>query len=67
MKTYEEMAQQVGDLSNALYALSYDLNKYYVENMIPGERPMSICYIAKETLRNMCYTLETLCDTMLGN
>lgn len=67
MKTYEEMAQQVSEISDAMYTLSKELEKHYKENMKPGERPMNICYIAKETLRNMCYSLETLADVMLGN
>ena len=67
MKTYEEMAQQVGEISNAMYILSKELETYYKENMKPGERPMNICYIVQETLRNMSYTLETMSDTMLGN
>ncbi len=67
MKTYEEMAQQVSELSNTIYTLSYELGEYYEKNMVPGERPLNTCYLAKEILRNMCYTLETLGDTMLGN
>ena len=67
MKTYEEMAQQVCDLSNSLFSLSKELEGHYKKNMKPGERPMHICYIAQETLKNMSFTLETLGDTMLGN
>lgn len=67
MKTYEEMAEKVGDISNELWALASELERHYKENMKPGEKPMHICYLAKETLRNMSYTLETLSDTMLGN
>ena len=65
--TYEELAQRVSELSDALWSLSYDLDHHYKENMIPGERPMNICLIAKETTRQMCYTLETIADVMLGN
>lgn len=67
MKSYEEMAQQVNDLSCDLYTLSKELETYYKENFKPGEKPMNICYIAKETLRNMSFTLETISDVMLGN
>ena len=67
MKTYHEMAQEVSALSDSLYMLAADLEKYYHDNMEPAERPMRICNIAKETLRNMSYTLETLADEMLGN
>ena len=67
MKNYEEMAAQVREISNAMYLLSKDLERYYKENVKPGERPMNVCYIAQETLKNMSFTLETLSDTMLGN
>lgn len=61
------MALQVSEISNALYTLSKELEEHYKMNMKPGERPMNICYLAKETLRNMCYSLETLADVMLGD
>ena len=67
MKTYEEMAQQISDISDAMYLLSKDLEAHYKENMKPGEKPMNICYLAKEALRNMAYSLESLADVMLGN
>ena len=67
MKTYEEMALQVSELSDALYTLSQELDAHFKANMKPGEKPMNICYLAKETLRNMSYSLETLADVMLGN
>jgi hypothetical protein len=67
LPTYEELAQRVSELSDALYDVSFDLARHYEVNMVPGEKPMNICFIAKETLRNMSYTLETIADVMLGN
>ena len=66
-KTYEELAERISELSDDLYSVSYDLEQYYKENMVPGERPLHICFIAKEATRNMCYTLESISDIMLGN
>lgn len=67
MKTYEEMAMKVNEISCDMYTLSKELEAHYEANMRPGERDMPICFLAKETLRNMSFTLETLSDTMLGN
>lgn len=67
MKTYEEMAQRVSELSDALYTLSHELEVHYNENMVPGEKPMNICYLAKEAIRNISFSLESLADVMLGN
>lgn len=65
--TYEDLAERVSEASDNLYTLAKQLENYWKEHAIPGEKPMRVLYIAKETLQNMCYTLETIADEMLGN
>lgn len=67
MKTYEEMALKVDEISCDLYSLFKELEAYCGENMKPDEPQTDICFLVKETLRNMSFTLDTMADVMLGN
>lgn len=65
--SYDELASRVSDVSDTIYILARELEDYWKTNSVPGTKPLRVCNIAWNTLKNMAYTLETIADDMLGN